>query len=100
MARSTGRHFRQIRSPANVLDRVLRTVSVPMIDHRGPEFGVLGVEILETIKPVFGTNRCSGSGIWVIATISCRPGCGRDSTSPVCRSTGTGFNAALAVLSR
>ena len=37
----TGRHFVQIPGPSNVPDVVLRAVSAPTIDHRGPEFAVL-----------------------------------------------------------
>jgi alanine-glyoxylate transaminase/serine-glyoxylate transaminase/serine-pyruvate transaminase len=76
MAQSTGRHFLQIPGPTNVPDRVLRAISAPTIDHRGPEFGALGTEILETIKPVFGTNRpvviypASGTGAWEAALVN------------------------------
>jgi alanine-glyoxylate transaminase/serine-glyoxylate transaminase/serine-pyruvate transaminase len=76
MAQSTGRHFLQIPGPTNVPDRVLRAISAPTIDHRGPEFGALGAEILETIKPVFGTNRpvviypASGTGAWEAALVN------------------------------
>ena len=41
MAKS-GRHFLQIPGPTNVPDRVLRALSKPTIDHRGPEFAALG----------------------------------------------------------
>jgi len=42
----TGRHFLQIPGPSPVPDRVLRAISLPTIDHRGPEFGVLGRKVL------------------------------------------------------
>ena len=42
----TGRHFLQIPGPTNVPDRVLRAMAQPTIDHRGPEFGELGRELL------------------------------------------------------
>jgi hypothetical protein len=38
----TGRHFLQIPGPSPVPDRILRAMSLPTIDHRGPEFGALG----------------------------------------------------------
>ena len=38
----SGRHFLQIPGPTNVPDRVLRAIDRPTIDHRGPEFQVLG----------------------------------------------------------
>ena len=42
----TGRHFLQIPGPSPVPDRVLRAMSLPTIDHRGPEFGALGLKVL------------------------------------------------------
>jgi hypothetical protein len=38
----SGRHFLQIPGPSPVPDRILRAMSLPTIDHRGPEFGALG----------------------------------------------------------
>jgi alanine-glyoxylate transaminase / serine-glyoxylate transaminase / serine-pyruvate transaminase len=43
----TGRHFLQIPGPTNVPDRVLRAMDMPTIDHRGPEFAQLGLDVLE-----------------------------------------------------
>ena len=34
----SGRHFLQIPGPSPVPDRILRAMSLPTIDHRGPEF--------------------------------------------------------------
>ena len=68
-----GRHFLQIPGPTNVPDRVLRAIAAPTIDHRGPEFAALGLEVLEAVKPVFGTTRpvvvypASGTGAWEAA---------------------------------
>ncbi|WP_164700088.1 alanine--glyoxylate aminotransferase family protein [Modestobacter sp. KNN46-3] len=68
-----GRHFLQIPGPTNVPDRVLRAMSAPTIDHRGPEFAALGLEVLEAVKPVFGTTQpvviypASGTGAWEAA---------------------------------
>ncbi|PSL79219.1 serine--glyoxylate aminotransferase, partial [Variovorax sp. WS11] len=42
----TGRHFLQIPGPSPVPDRILRAISLPTIDHRGPEFGALGLKVL------------------------------------------------------
>ena len=42
-----GRHLLQIPGPTNVPDRVLRAIAQPTIDHRGPEFARLTLEILE-----------------------------------------------------
>jgi alanine-glyoxylate transaminase / serine-glyoxylate transaminase / serine-pyruvate transaminase len=69
----TGRHFLQIPGPSPVPDRILRAMSLPTIDHRGPEFGVLGLELLAGIKKVFKTQHpvviypASGTGAWEAA---------------------------------
>jgi alanine-glyoxylate transaminase / serine-glyoxylate transaminase / serine-pyruvate transaminase len=73
MTHHTGRHFLQIPGPTNVPDRVLRAIDAPTIDHRGPEFAQLGLEVLEAVKPAFGTNGpvviypASGTGAWEAA---------------------------------
>ena len=46
----TGRHFLQIPGPSPVPDRILRAMSLPTIDHRGPEFAALGLKVLADIK--------------------------------------------------
>jgi alanine-glyoxylate transaminase / serine-glyoxylate transaminase / serine-pyruvate transaminase len=69
----TGRHFLQIPGPTNVPDRVLRAIAMPTIDHRGPEFAVLGQEIVAGMKRVFQTDDdvvvypSSGTGAWEAA---------------------------------
>src|SRR5919206_252695 len=55
MAKS-GRHFLQIPGPTNVPDRVLRALSKPTIDHRGPEFATLAREALSGLKEVLLTS--------------------------------------------
>lgn len=68
-----GRHFLQIPGPTNVPDRVLRAMSAPTIDHRGPEFAALALDVLQALKPVFGTTQpvviypSSGTGAWEAA---------------------------------
>lgn len=52
----TGRHFLQIPGPTNVPDRVLREIAQPTIDHRGPEFAELGIEVLDRLRSVFKTR--------------------------------------------
>ncbi|MEZ7835128.1 MAG: serine--glyoxylate aminotransferase, partial [Burkholderiaceae bacterium] len=42
----SGKHFLQIPGPSPVPDRILRTMSLPTIDHRGPEFAHLGLKVL------------------------------------------------------
>jgi alanine-glyoxylate transaminase/serine-glyoxylate transaminase/serine-pyruvate transaminase len=71
-----GRHFLQIPGPTNVPDRVLRALDNPTMDHRGPDFGVLGKRVLEKLKPVFGTSGqviifpASGTGAWEAALVN------------------------------
>lgn len=76
MAKHTGRHFLQIPGPTNVPDRVLRAIDMPTIDHRGPEFAELGLQVLEGCKPIFGTKNpvviypSSGTGAWEAAIVN------------------------------
>jgi alanine-glyoxylate transaminase / serine-glyoxylate transaminase / serine-pyruvate transaminase len=68
-----GRHFLQIPGPSPVPDRILRAMSYPTIDHRGPEFGALGLSVLDGIKKIFKTAQpvviypASGTGAWEAA---------------------------------
>ena len=70
---SSGRHFLQIPGPTNVPDRVLRAIDRPTIDHRGPEFAKLGLEVLAGLRRVFRTSQpvviypASGTGAWEAA---------------------------------
>ncbi|MEQ4208242.1 aminotransferase class V-fold PLP-dependent enzyme [Actinopolymorpha sp. B9G3] len=72
----TGRHFLQIPGPTNTPERVLRAMSAPTIDHRGPEFAALGTEVLSSLGPVFGTTQpvvifpSSGTGAWEAALVN------------------------------
>jgi len=76
MGRKGGRHFLQIPGPTNVPERILRALSTPTIDHRGPEFGRLGLEVLEGLKTIFGTASHvlmypgSGTGAWEAALVN------------------------------
>jgi len=69
----SGRHFLQIPGPSPVPDRILRAMSLPTIDHRGPEFGALGLELLSKIQKIFKTENpviiypASGTGAWEAA---------------------------------
>jgi len=71
-----GRHFLQIPGPSPVPDRLLRAMSYPTIDHRGPEFGALGRKVLTGIKTVFKTRHpvviypASGTGAWEAALVN------------------------------
>jgi len=76
MSRTAGRHFLQIPGPTNVPDRVLRAIDFPTMDHRGPEFGVLGKAVLDGMKRVFRTASpvviypASGTGAWEAALVN------------------------------
>ncbi len=69
----TGRHFLQIPGPSPVPDRILRAMTLPTIDHRGPEFGVLGLGVLQGLQKIFKTQHpvvvypASGTGAWEAA---------------------------------
>jgi alanine-glyoxylate transaminase/serine-glyoxylate transaminase/serine-pyruvate transaminase len=71
-----GRHFLQIPGPSPVPDRILRAMSYPTIDHRGPEFGALGLQVLAGIKKIFKTEQpvviypASGTGAWEAALVN------------------------------
>ncbi|MBI1394487.1 MAG: aminotransferase class V-fold PLP-dependent enzyme [Betaproteobacteria bacterium] len=76
MTYRAGRHFLQIPGPTNVPDRVLRAMDRPTIDHRGPDFNRLSREVLDALKPVFGTRGpvviypASGTGAWEAALVN------------------------------
>nr|WTB31329.1 aminotransferase class V-fold PLP-dependent enzyme [Streptomyces sp. NBC_00830] len=76
MTTRSGRHFLQIPGPTSVPDRVLRAIAQPTIDHRGPEFAELGLDVLQRVKPVFGTSGpviifpSSGTGAWEAALVN------------------------------
>ena len=72
----TGRHFLQIPGPSPVPDRILRAMSYPTIDHRGPEFAALGLKVLADIQKIFKTTQpviiypASGTGAWEAALVN------------------------------
>lgn len=74
--RASGRHFLQIPGPTNVPERVLRAIDNPTIDHRGPEFAVIGKKVLSDMKRVFQTEGpvviygASGTGAWEAALVN------------------------------
>ncbi|HEY0266533.1 MAG TPA: aminotransferase class V-fold PLP-dependent enzyme [Rhizomicrobium sp.] len=71
-----GNHFLQIPGPSPVPDRILRALSLPTIDHRGPEFGALGLKLTQDIKRIFQTQHpvmiypSSGTGAWEAALVN------------------------------
>jgi alanine-glyoxylate transaminase/serine-glyoxylate transaminase/serine-pyruvate transaminase len=67
----SGRHFLQTPGPTNLPERVLRAMNRNAINHRGPEFGALGREIVEKLRTVLQTKvatigifPASGTGAW------------------------------------
>jgi alanine-glyoxylate transaminase/serine-glyoxylate transaminase/serine-pyruvate transaminase len=72
----SGRHFLQIPGPSPVPDRILRALSLPTIDHRGPEFGALGLKVIDGLKQIFRTRHpvaiypASGTGAWEAALVN------------------------------
>jgi alanine-glyoxylate transaminase/serine-glyoxylate transaminase/serine-pyruvate transaminase len=76
MLAKSGRHFLQIPGPTNVPDRVLRAIDRPTIDHRGPEFASLGVDVIAGMKRLFRTTGAlviypsSGTGAWEGALVN------------------------------
>lgn len=76
MTQMFGQHFLQIPGPSAVPDRVLRAISMPVIDHRGPEFADLAANVLAGIKRIFRTENPvlifpgSGTGAWESAVVN------------------------------
>ncbi|WMC11812.1 aminotransferase class V-fold PLP-dependent enzyme [Oceanimonas pelagia] len=76
MSYQSGRHFLQIPGPSPVPERLVRAMSKAVIDHRGPEFGELGRNVLAGIKRIFQTESpvviypASGTGAWEAALVN------------------------------
>jgi alanine-glyoxylate transaminase / serine-glyoxylate transaminase / serine-pyruvate transaminase len=76
MAHHPGRHLLQIPGPTNTPLPVLAAIAKPTIDHRGPEFGKLGREVLTGIRTIFATEGpvviypASGTGAWEGALVN------------------------------
>ncbi|WP_445501682.1 pyridoxal-phosphate-dependent aminotransferase family protein [Microvirga sp. G4-2] len=76
MSYQAGRHFLQIPGPTNTPLPVLAAIAKPTIDHRGPEFGRLGREVLSGIRTIFKTTQpviiypASGTGAWEAALVN------------------------------
>lgn len=72
-----GKHFLQIPGPTNVPDSVLRAISYPTIDHRGPEFSNMTKNIIEGLKEVVKGKKStpiifpsSGTGAWEASLVN------------------------------
>ena len=70
------RTYLQIPGPTNIPDRILRSLSQPLINHRGPEFEALVTKCVEGLKRVYKTENdvlifpCSGSGVLESAIVN------------------------------
>lgn len=73
---TAGRHFLQTPGPTNIPDRVLRAMDRNAINHRGPEFGALGLEVVAKLRRVLQTEGvvaifpASGTGAWEAAIVN------------------------------
>lgn len=71
-----GIQFLQTPGPTNVPGRVLRAMGAPTIDHRGPAFAELTLEILAGLQELLRTDRpivifpASGTGAWEAALVN------------------------------
>ena len=76
MRKHSGVHFLQIPGPTNVPERILKALSRPTIDHRGPEFSTLAQDVLEGSRRIFQTENpviifpSSGTGAWEAALVN------------------------------
>jgi alanine-glyoxylate transaminase/serine-glyoxylate transaminase/serine-pyruvate transaminase len=76
MGYKSGRHFLQIPGPTNVPERVLRAISQTTIDHRGPEFSQLALEVFSGLQKIFRTTGTvviypsSGTGAWEASLVN------------------------------
>jgi alanine-glyoxylate transaminase/serine-glyoxylate transaminase/serine-pyruvate transaminase len=71
-----GRHFLQTPGPTNLPDRVLHAMGHNAINHRGPEFGRLGLAVIGKLRQIFRTDAivgifpASGTGAWEAAMVN------------------------------
>lgn len=73
---SGGRHYLHVPGPSDVPGSVLRAMSAPTIDHRGPEFIRLARSLPDALRPVFGSSGpvmiypASGTGAWEASLVN------------------------------
>src|SRR6202166_143172 len=77
MAFRSGQHFVQIPGPTNIPERVLRAMDRQIVDHRGPEFAQLTLEVLPALCDVIKTKDAhvvlypsSGTGAWEACVVN------------------------------
>lgn len=72
----SGVHHLQIPGPSPVPERILHAMGQSTIDHRGPEFGQLGLQVLAGLQKIFQTRHpviiypASGTGAWEAALVN------------------------------
>lgn len=72
----TGDQYLLLPGPTPIPERVMRAMSQPMVNHRGPEFKQLLMEVTEEIKQVYRTNQhvliypASGTGALEAAVVN------------------------------
>jgi alanine-glyoxylate transaminase/serine-glyoxylate transaminase/serine-pyruvate transaminase len=73
----SGQHFVQIPGPTNIPERVLRAMDRQIVDHRGPEFAQLTLEVLPALCDVVKTKDAhvvlypsSGTGAWEACVVN------------------------------
>ncbi len=70
------RQFLQIPGPTNIPDRLLKSLSKPLINHRGPEFEKLVADCINGLKETYRTDNdilmfpSSGSGVLESAIVN------------------------------
>ncbi|MCW2337209.1 alanine-glyoxylate transaminase/serine-glyoxylate transaminase/serine-pyruvate transaminase [Sphingobium sp. B2D3A] len=71
-----GAHFLQLPGPTTTPQRVMEAIARPTINHRGPDFRDLTVEVLDGIRGIFKTAGpviiypSSGTGAWEAALVN------------------------------
>ena len=76
MSHRSGRHFLQLPGPTNVPDRILRAIDSPTIDHRGPGFSRMTLEIIQGLRAAFQTRQQlvifpgAATGAWEAALVN------------------------------
>jgi len=71
-----GWHFLQIPGPSNIPERVRRAIAQPTVDHRGPDFPELTMEIMAGLQWLMRTEApvviypSSGTGAWEAALVN------------------------------
>ena len=72
----SGRALLQIPGPTNVPRRVLQAIARPTIDHRGPEFAAIAINVHRDLRRLVGTEGpvilfpASGTGAWEAALVN------------------------------